>query len=251
MLLHAFPLNRGMWTAQVAALAPDHRVLAPDLPGFGETPFAGAWTMDSMADQLAALLDARQIERTVVCGCSLGGYLAFAFYRRRRERVRALVLANTRAEADTEEGRQARLGMAALARREGPPAIAERMLPRLLGRTSLAQRPEVVALVRDLILQGSSEGIAAAQEAMAERADSRPLLPEIVCPARVIFGSEDELIPLPVGEAMAAATHADFCAIPNAGHLANLEAPGRFNELLGEFLARLPKNATRNQGDAD
>ena len=193
LLVHAFPLNSAMWRRQIDALAPRYRVIAPDLRGFGASaPGTGAGSLDQHADDLAALLDHLGLERAAVAGLSMGGYISFALWRRHRGRVAALILADTRAGADSEEGRQGREQNARLAEERGPGALAEQMLPKLLsGNAPAALHDEL----RHIIEGNDRAGIAAALRAMAARPDSTALLPSIDVPTLVIVGTEDALTP--------------------------------------------------------
>jgi 3-oxoadipate enol-lactonase len=241
LLLHAFPLRGAMWRPQLEALADGHRLIAPDTRGLGGSSLpAGGYTLDQAAGDMLGLLDALGIGRAVVCGLSMGGYIAFALYRRAPERVRALILADTRPQADGEEGRQARQAGARLAREQGATAVAEAMLPRLLAPATLAGRPAVVEAVRGMILANDPEGIAAAQEAMVARLDATDLLPQIGVPTLALAGSADAVTPPEVLRAMAEAIPgARAVEIAGAGHLSNLEQPEAFNAELRAFLARL------------
>jgi 3-oxoadipate enol-lactonase len=238
LLLHAFPLRGAMWQAQTATLAERFRLIVPDQRGFGDSMLpAGPYALDEVAGDLIELLDALGVERAAVAGLSMGGYVAFALYRRAPERVRALILADTRPQADSEEGRQGRLASARLAREQGAPAVAEAMLPRLLGASTHARRPELVEAVRAMIVSNLPEAIALAQEAMAARQDSTALLPRIAVPTLAIAGAEDVFTPPEVAHEMAAAIpNAQVCEIAEAGHLSNLEQPEAFNAALRAFL---------------
>lgn len=235
LLVHAFPLSGAMWERQIEGLASQRRVIAPDLRGFGASRMgAGSASMDQYADDLARLLDQLEIEQTALGGCSMGGYVAFAFLRRHRERVRALILADTRAQADAEEGRQGREKNARLAEEQGSGAIADQMLPKLLsGGAPKALQMEV----RRLIEANDRAGIAAALRAMAARPDSTPMLAGIAAPTLVIVGSEDTLTPPSDSQAMhQAIPNSQLVELANAGHLANLEAPEAFNNAVELFL---------------
>ncbi|GIU99761.1 MAG: alpha/beta hydrolase [Actinomycetota bacterium] len=234
LLLHAWPLDARMWAPQRAALPPELPVVAPDHPGFGSAPLAGpVTTMEACARRALEALDAAGVERAVVCGLSLGGYVAFEIWRRARDRVLGLVLANTRAVADPPEAAQARRDLAARLRREGNLLVADP--PKLLAPDAPAELRE---RVRGLIADQSAEAIAAALEGMAERPDSTPDLPRISVPTLVITSSEDQLIPPDVSRAMAEAIPgARLEVLEGVGHLSNLEAPERFNALLLEHLA--------------
>ncbi len=239
LLLHAFPLSAAMWQPQIEALRSRYRVIAPDLRGFGGSDAPpGPYSMDTLADDAAALLEHLGVSRAVVAGLSMGGYIAFAFWRRHRDRVAALVLADTRAGADSEEGRATREVNARLAEEQGAGAIADKLIPNLVA-------PGASQAVRDtlraLITANSPDGIAGALRGMAARPDSSPDLPGIDVPVLIIVGEEDGLTPPVESERMAAALpDATLARIPGAGHLSNLEQPEAFNAALLAFLERLP-----------
>jgi pimeloyl-ACP methyl ester carboxylesterase len=241
VFLHAFPLNQTMWDEQAQALSSRRRVVTFDWRGFGQSAIGDdETTMNHFADDLASLLNHLGIERAIICGLSMGGYAAFAFYRKYAWMVSALILADTRATADTEEGKQTRREMAALARRSGPLALVETMVPRLLGETTLRDKPQIVERVRRMIESNSGEGIARASLAMAARNDSTDLLEHIDCPALVIVGAEDKLTAPPEVEKMSAAIRAAKLEIISAaGHLPNIEQPDDFNLIITKFVEEL------------
>ena len=238
VFVHAFPLSRAMWAPQVEALAGGSRVITVDLRGHGESD-APLWryTLEQFADDLRGLLDHLNIPQAVFAGLSMGGYTLFAFYRKYADRINGLVLADTRAQADTEEGRTGRFNMAQTAYRQGASAIAELMLPKLLSPASQQGRPELVQQVRGIITATQISGIAGDLMAMAERPDSTPLLKEIACPTLVIVGELDQATPPADARVMAEGIRgARLEVIPGAAHLANLEEPEAFNQALVEFL---------------
>src|SRR5256885_10000800 len=172
VLLHGYPFNRSLWTEQVSALSNSYRVMTPDLRGLGESDAsAGAATMNRMAEDVAVLLDRLEISRAVVGGLSMGGYVALAFYKQFPSRVRNLVLADTRAEADTEEAKQTRAQQAEKALSEGMAGIADAMLPKLLTPDTVSKRPEIVKRVRDMMFKKKPQGAASALTGKAERGD--------------------------------------------------------------------------------
>ena len=241
VLLHAFPQNRSMWEPQVRALSKTHRIIAPDFRGFGESD-APLWryTLDQFANDVAGLLDHLAIKQAVFVGLSMGGYTLFAFYRTYADRVKGLVLADTRAQADTEEGRAGRFAMAQTAYTKGAGAIADIMLPKLLSPVALQTKPKLVREVRATIEQTQISGIAGALMAMAERPDSVPLLTQIACPTLVITGELDGPTPPADGKLMAERiAGARLEIIPKAGHLSNLEQPEAFNRELISFLKEI------------
>ena len=241
VLLHGYPFNRTLWNEQVAALSNRYRVITPDLRGLGESEATpGAATMNRMAQDVAALLDQLEISRAVIGGLSMGGYVALAFYRQFPSRVRALVLADTRAQADTEEGKQTRHQQAEKALAEGMAGIADAMLPKLLTPETVSKHPEVVKRVRDMMLKTKPEGAAGALLGMAERDDQTSLLPQISCPALILVGREDPITPVQDSEKMnREIAGSRLVVIENAAHVSNLERTEQFNDELVRFLKLL------------
>jgi pimeloyl-ACP methyl ester carboxylesterase len=232
LLIHAFPVDASMWEPQIDALADD--VMAPNLPGFGGTAAGGEMmTMDAAADFLAGELDRAGVDRAVVCGLSMGGYVAFSLWRRHRDRIAGLALADTRAEPDDDAGRDRRRAVAEKARSEGSGAIAAEPPPLL----SESADPALWDRVKDMIRRQPGDSIAAAALGMAERADSRPILGGIDVPTTVIVGSADTLTPPPMSESMAKAIPlAELVVLDGAGHLSNLESPDSFTAALSSLL---------------
>ena len=243
VLLHAFPIGANLWEPQVRTIPAGWRLITPDLRGFGGSTELDSLSGASMADyaqDVIDLMDELGVKRAVVGGASMGGYAAFALLQAARDRVDGLILANTRASADSPEARANRRNMLALVDREGPSGVARDMMPRLLGKTTKETNPEIEAFVRRLIKQQSPVAIRTAISRMMHRPDSTPLLPTITVPTLVITGEEDELIPVDESRAMAKAIPgATLVIVPRAGHLANLEQPEAFNQALHEFLAKL------------
>jgi 3-oxoadipate enol-lactonase len=241
VLLHAFPLNKKMWEPQIQALADRFRVITLDLRGHGESE-APLWryTMEQFAADVNGLLDHLSIRQAVLAGLSMGGYILFAFYRQYADRVKALVLADTRAGADTPEGKAGRYSMAQAAYKEGVKTVEDAMLPRLLSPAALQEQPALVEEVRAIIRMTPVSGIVGDLIAMSDRPDSIPLLPEIRCPTLVIVGDQDQATPPAEAKLMAERIPgARLEIIPGAGHLANLEQPEAFNKALSAFLATL------------
>ena len=238
--LHAFPLNRNLWEGEVRALLSEerYRLVALDWRGFGESDITtDISTMEMFADDVAGLMDALGVSQVVLCGLSMGGYAAFAFLRKYPERVGGLVLADTRPGADTAEGKANRENVARLALSEGTRAIADLQLPRLISDYTRQHHPEVEMRIRQMIDVATPQGIAAASRGMAQRGDSSDLLSTITCPTLVLAGEQDALIPASTQRDYAAKIPgAQFSVIPNAGHLANLEQPEAFLQVLSGFL---------------
>lgn len=240
LFVHGFPLSRAIWQPQIEALAKNYRVIAPDLRGHGESYApAGVYAMDTFAEDLQALIAERKCGPVVLVGHSMGGYLSFAFYRKFPQSVRALVLFCTRATADSEEGKIVRENLAQRAEREGPVAVAEQMLPKMLA-ASAAARPDLVEQVRQIMLSTSLNGLTGSLRGMAARPSSLELLPKINVPTLVVAGEHDAIIPAAESAALAAAIpHAELAVIPGAGHLASLENPDAVMATLRAFLARI------------
>ena len=240
VLVHGFPLDHTMWSAQVEALSERHRVLAPDLRGFGESGVtAGKVTMIRMAEDLAEMLDALGVEGPVsVCGLSMGGYVALAFWEMFRDRLRSLVLCDTRAKADTPQAAADRLAMADRVLAEGLTPLADSMLPKLLGRESRQSRPALVESLRQMILNARPEGVAAAARGMAERPDMTGRLGEIRCGVLVVVGAEDAIsTPEEMRSIGAAIPGSRVVVIPAAGHMSPMEQPEAVNRAVREFLS--------------
>ncbi|HEX8776290.1 MAG TPA: alpha/beta fold hydrolase [Pyrinomonadaceae bacterium] len=242
VLLHGYPFNRTMWREQAEALSQSFRVIMPDLRGLGETEASAdePATMTAMAQDVAALLDQLGIDRAMLCGLSMGGYVAFAFTRRFPLRVRALVLADTRPQPDTDDARRAREEQARKVLDEGMKAVSDDVLQKSLAPATLYSRPDIVERVREMILSTKPEGAAAALRGMAARSDQTQFLPNIIAPTLIFVGSEDGITPPADAEVMRREIRGSRLEIiPGAGHVSNLERPQEFNRALMEFLRAL------------
>jgi pimeloyl-ACP methyl ester carboxylesterase len=231
-----------MWRHQVGALSDRYRVIAPDLPGFGQSAASAGLTLDSVADVVAELLDHLGVnERVVVGGVSMGGYSALAFARLYPQRVRALVLADTKADPDDEDGRANRDRMIQLATEHGAQGVVEQLLPRLLAPDALEREPDVARFVRETAIRQSTEGIVAALRALRDRPDARSGLSHISFPTLVVVGDQDAITPVTKAQELAGnIPNARLVVIPQAGHLSNLENPQVFTAAVRDFLAGLP-----------
>jgi 3-oxoadipate enol-lactonase len=239
VLLHAFPLNARMWDGQLALADGGWRVIAPHFRGVdgggGDPP---ATSLDDYAGDVIDLLDALHIKQTVVGGLSMGGYAAFAMLRHAARYVQGLILADTRSEADTPEGVEGRRKMLELVQAKGPPAVAEEMIPKLLGETTRRTCPDLVDRVRSLVLSNSADAIAGAIRALMTRPDSTPLLSTIHVPTLIVVGDEDRVTPPAIAETMhRGIAGSELTVISGAGHLSNLEQPRAFNSAVAHFLA--------------
>jgi pimeloyl-ACP methyl ester carboxylesterase len=242
VLLHAFPLARVMWRPQIDDLQNNYRLIVPDLPGFGGSDgFPGTPSIESMADCIASLLGALKINEPVVLGgLSMGGYAALAFAHQYPARLRALVLADTRAEADTAEAKANREKMIALAREHAAQDVIEQLLPKLVSSDTRTYEPEVVAEVRRIASAQSTRAIIAALQAIRDRPDATPWLGEIRVPTLVVVGSEDALTPPALAQTLVEKIpDARLATLNAAGHLSNLEQPELFNVALRSFLQKL------------
>ena len=244
LLLHAFPLSADQWLPQLHRAPHGFRFIAPDLRGFRgvgpafEDPGLGNLSIDDYADDLLALMTHLEIDRAVMCGVSMGGYVALAMLRRGAARVAGLVLSNTRATADSDEAKAGRDKMIDLVRREGAAAIATAMVPKLLGAATSREQPDLQDAVRRLILVNSTEGIVAALGALKTRPDSTPLLSAIKFPTLVITGAEDAIIPVADAESMhAAIPGSSLIVLPRVGHLSNLEDPAGWGRAVEEAMS--------------
>lgn len=243
VLIHAFPLGAGMWEGQLKAVPAGWRLIAPDLRGFGGSSIAEAEenpSMDDYAGDVLDLLHEIKIESAVVGGCSMGGYAAFAVLKRAPALARGAILIDTRASADTPEGRANRRGMLALLEREGPSGVAADMMPKLLGQTTRHERPDVEPLVRRLIKQHSSAALRGAILRMMSRPDSTAVLQALTVPVLVMVGEEDVLTPPDEARKMAeSAGQSSLVVVPRTGHLPNLEQPRLFADAINAFLSSL------------
>lgn len=238
LLLHAFPLNSGMWQPQLYGLPGTGTFLAPDLPGFGASATVPpVETLDSLARMIYEETKARGIHKARVAGCSIGGYIAFALLRVAPSFVTALALINTKASADTEQARENRLALAERARREGSRFLLDEWPQTALSPQSMKDRPEVVAAIRAMIGEATPEGVAGAQIAMAGRPDSTGLLNTIRVPTVVIHGLDDRFISEAEARAMAEAIpSASFVGVHSAGHIPGMEQPEPVNAALRQLL---------------
>ncbi len=242
LFVHGFPLSHAMWREQIAAFRGSHRVIVPDLRGFGASGVTeGIVTMEQFADDLAALLDALGVnEPVVLCGLSMGGYVAFPFVRKYRERLRGLILCDTRSIPDTTEGAEGRRKLAAMLIEKGARVAIDAMLPKLFAAATRERSPQIIDEVKQTISNTSPQGMGAALLGMAERPDSTPLLPGIDLPTLVLVGAEDGISPPEemrrIADSIPGAT---FVEIAGAGHMAPLENPEPANKAIASFLKSL------------
>ncbi len=239
LLIHGFPFTSRMWHPQLHGLADAGRILAPDLPGFGNSPAAPTHSVDALAHACMAVLDAQGIsEPAVVGGLSMGGYIALAIARLYPQRLRGLMLLSTRAGADGAEAKANRDKAITTAQEQGPAPAGEGMFPKLLAPGNYDAQPQTAEELKAIMAGATTGGVVMALTAMRDRPDSTPLLSSISVPTLVVHGEEDQVIPKGEAEAMAAAIpNSQLQLIPNAGHVPNLEQAEKFNEAVRKFLS--------------
>lgn len=236
VLLHGFPLDHGMWSAQKDVLAAaGFRVLVPDLRGHGKAPMGrtSAATMSAMAADVLRMMDRAGLGRFGVAGFSMGGYVAFELLREAAPRIAGLALVDTRAEPDSEEAKAGRVATAERVRREGARVLAESMLPKMLTSSAPA---DLRARVERMMLAAPPEGAAQALLGIRERADARGILREIRVPTLVVVGDQDPITPPEAARAMVeAVAGARLVVVPGAAHLAPMERPGEVSRAMLEW----------------
>jgi pimeloyl-ACP methyl ester carboxylesterase len=237
VFLHGFPHDRSLWSSQIHGLAAPCRTLAFDLRGLGESSAVPPFSMDQYADDIASALIVLDTGPAVVAGLSMGGYVAFALWRRHPGLVRALILADTRAGADDAGGIEKRKGMIDTVHRRGSRAIADEMIGGMVGKTTREKHPELVDSMHAMMAHAPEAGVAGALQAMYERPDSTPTLATITVPTLIIVGEEDVLTPPKESRAMQAAIAGSRLeVIADAGHVSNVERPAAFNHVVSEFV---------------
>lgn len=240
LLVHGFPLDHSMWSQQIAALRHDYRVVAPDLRGFGQSsPATVPLTMEQHADDLAQLLDKLEIVGPVhFCGLSMGGYIAWQFWKKYTQLARSLLFCDTKASADAEAAVRMRLAMAKRIEKEGHAFVPDAMLPKLVAARHLEEPTGVVEQLREMILNTAPASIAAGQRGMAERIDATAMLPKIDVPSLVLVGEHDSITTAEEMRTIAESLpEGRFVEILGAGHMAPMEEPAAVNKAMQEFLA--------------
>ena len=240
VLVHGFPLDNRIWESQIANLSDKHRVIAPDLPGFGKSQPPRQFTMESLADTLHAFLTQLKATPCILAGLSMGGYMSFAYERKYPTTLKALVLVDTKAEADTPEGKTGRNKMIETARTGGSKPIAATMLPKMISAESQQNRPQLVQQVNAIMEACPAQTIEYALAAMRDRNDFRDCLPSIAEPTLIIVGDNDPITPPAVAESMhKAIPHSKLNIIKGAAHLSTMEQPEQVNQALRQFLATI------------
>jgi 3-oxoadipate enol-lactonase len=242
VLIHGFPFDHAMWAPQVQAIKNNYRVVTYDVRGLGRSPLNDVpATTESYVDDLFDLLDHLGLPAAVLCGLSMGGYIALRAIERESQRVHALVLADTRSEADTQQARQNRIAAIRGIEKYGLKPFADDFVKKAFAPRTLAENKPCVASIRDAILRSAPRGVCAAAAAIMSRTDTTPALAKIKVPTLIVGGENDIFTPPESCQAMASAIPgAKFVRIPDAGHLSSLENPQAFNQHLLEFLQSLP-----------
>jgi 3-oxoadipate enol-lactonase len=241
VLIHGFPFSQEMWTPQIGALSLRYRVITYDVRGHGKSPPGdGQYTLEFFVDDLIGLLDHLRIDRAVLCGLSMGGYIALRAVERNPERVRALVLCDTRSEADSNEAKVKRAGAINAVKRQGVSAYAEGFVKAVFAPESFTTRPEAIEKIKKIIQANPASGICGTLLALACRTDTTAALPKIGVPTLILVGDQDSLTPPSAAEAMRGKIpRSEMHVIPHAAHMSNLENPGEFNARLLDFLGRV------------
>ncbi len=241
LFVHGFPLDHTMWSAQLDYFQQGYRVIAPDLRGFGKSGGADdLLTMQQFAEDLHQLLDVLEIDEPVtLCGFSMGGYIAWQFALKYRQRLARLILCDTKAAADNQEVQMNREVVASQVLQEGPDFLVDGMIEKLFAPISGQTQPEIVKQIQNIIRSSSPLAIAGASRGMAQRTDAQNILAEIDLPTLVLCGTEDSITSLEeMRQFSRTMPDAEFHAIPGAGHMAPLEKPELVNNLIQDFLSK-------------
>lgn len=241
VFLHGFPLDHQMWENQVEALQANYRVITPDLRGMGQSePASDVTSMEQLAGDVLSLLDELKVEKAILAGFSMGGYVAFSLLRQAPNRFKALVLANTRADADAVQGQINRMKMSASILEKGADAAKEAMLPKMFTEQTAHERPELVQKLSNWMSAMKPIGLVHACISMAFRQNSVPMLPSIQIPTLVIAGQQDQITPPELMKGMASEIpNSQFVEIEGASHLCPVEQPEAFNQALLAFLEQV------------
>jgi 3-oxoadipate enol-lactonase len=242
LFIHGYPLNRKIWQPQLSDLSDITRLISIDLRGHGESfPFEPPYSMELLAEDCMWILEMLKVKTPIiVCGLSMGGYIAFALYRKYPEIFKALILTSTRAGSDSPEGKVNRDRAVQNVRDHGVAMIVESMLPKLVSPTTLSSKPGLVKSIKEIMLETSVQGVVGASLGMRDRLDSTELLSQITCPTLIIQGADDQLIPVQESQVMEKyIPSSHLLIIPGAGHLPNMEQPDRYNQAIRHFINSL------------
>jgi 3-oxoadipate enol-lactonase len=237
VLLHGFPLDRRMWDVQIAEISAHHRVIAPDLRGFGQSASEDPFTIDSLADDVHRLLVELNAIPSVLVGLSMGGYVALAYVRKYANDLRGLILIDTKAEGDNPQQKEGRQKMIELVRREGSKAVADQMLPRLVAEDVPHNRPAIAKALRTMMENCPPKTIEHALMAMGDRPDQTPHLPTIAVPTLIVVGDADAITPPAVAESMQKQIrNSTLEIIKGSGHMSPMEQPEQVNRAIERLI---------------
>jgi 3-oxoadipate enol-lactonase len=237
VLLHGFPLSSRIWSHQLENLSREFRVIAPDFRGFGQSPPAGPFSIESLADDIHALLAAIGAVPCALGGLSMGGYVAFAFAKKYPNELRSLILVDTRSEADTADGKAARNKMIEQLRAGGPKVVADLMLPKMLTEATIKTNPRLTAEVRSIMQTCPAQTIEQALIALRDREDYSSFLPSIAVPTLILVGDADPITPPSMAQILhKAIPRSKLKIISNAAHLTSTERPSEVTEAIQSFL---------------
>jgi 3-oxoadipate enol-lactonase len=242
LFIHGYPLSRKIWKPQIDGLANIASMIRVDLRGHGESyPFEGAYRMDLLAEDCYQLLQSIKVDPPiVVCGLSMGGYVTFALYRQYPKLFKGMILTSTRAAADSAEGKASREDSIKNVRENGIVSIVDGMTQKLVSPFTLTTKKELVASIREIMLETSINGFVGALQGMRDRPDTTPLLSQIECPVLIVHGADDQIIPFSEAEKMCEqVSNGRLVAISQAGHLPNMEQPERYNQVVRDFISSL------------
>lgn len=240
VLLHGFPLSGEMWSPQVDAFAGDWRVIVPDFRGFGKSGETGPFSIEQLADDVHALIQQLKLEKIVLAGLSMGGYVSLAYIKKYPQTLRGLILLDTKAQPDTADGKTTRDRMIAIAHQKGAKAIADLMLPKLVPEEVIQHRPQITRALRQMMETTPPATIAHALAAMRDRPDTTEVLAKVAVPALCIVGEKDGITPPEVMRAMQEKIpKGQIKLILGAGHMSNMEQPSLVNAAIKQFLAPL------------
>jgi len=240
VLLHGFPLDARVWKSQRDTLSKNHRVITPDLRGFGKSPSADAFTMESIADDMHALLSDLGALPAILGGLSMGGYAALAYAKKYPTDLKGLLLIDTRAEADTPEGREGRQKMIDAVRAKGSTAAAEAMMPKMLAPETPTKMPDVARDLRTIMESQPPRTIENALVALRDRPDFCIDLPSIAVPTLILVGESDAITPPTMAETLNRnIPKSQLVVIKSAGHMTPMEQPDQVNGAIRDFVAKL------------
>ena len=245
VFVHGFPFSHKMWLTpggQTEALASSHRVIAYDVRGHGDSEIGdGQYTIELFVDDLVALLDHLSIVKAVIVGLSMGGYIALRLAERAPDRVRGLVLCDTKSEGDSNEAKIKRASSIKAVKANGPRLFAEGFVTSVFTPENLGAKPEAVRMIQSVIERTAPISLCGSMLALAARTDTTAALPNINVPTLIMVGEHDALTPPAASQSMKdKIPNSELHLIPNAAHLSNIENPVEFNKHLVEFLQRIP-----------